>query len=58
MEERSLRIIGADRNFFNRITTTLTKILTPTRVGINNMLISVRRNSLLKAFDAFQEAIL
>ena len=56
MEERSLRIIGADRNFFNRITTTLTKILTPTRVGINNMLISVRRNSLLKAFDAFQEA--
>lgn len=56
MEERSLRIIGADRNFFNRITTTLTKILTPTRVGINNMLISVRRNSMLKAFDAYIEA--
>ncbi len=55
MEERSLRIIGADKNFFNKITTTLTKILTPTRIGINSMLISIRRNSLLKAFEAYQD---
>ena len=45
MEERSLRITGADKNFFNKITTTLTKILTPTKIGINSMLISIRRNS-------------
>ena len=55
MEERSLRIIGADKNFFNKITTTLTKILTPTRIGINSMLISIRRNSLLKAYEAYQD---
>ncbi len=56
MEERSLRITGTDKNFFNKITTTLTKILTPTRIGINSMLISIRRNSLLKAFDNYQDA--
>ncbi len=57
MEERSLRITGADKNFFNKITTTLTKILTPTKIGINNMLIAIRRNSLLKAFEIYQEAL-
>ena len=55
MEERSLRITGADKNFFNKITTTLTKILTPTKIGLNSMLISIRRNSLLKAFEIYQE---
>ena len=55
MEERSLRIIGADKNFFNKITTTLTKILTPTRIGINSMLIGIRRKSLLKAFEIYQD---
>ena len=55
MEERSLRITGADRNFFNKITTTLTKLLTPTKIGINSMLISIRRNSLTKAFLRYKE---
>lgn len=55
MEERSLRITGADKNFFNKITTRLTKMLIPTRVGINSMLISIKRNSLLKAFDNLQK---
>ena len=55
MEERSLRITGADKNFFNKITTTLTKILTPTKIGINSMLISIRRKSLLKAFTRYKE---
>ena len=55
MEERSLRITGADKNFFNKITTTLTKILTPTKIGINSMLISIRRNSLMKAYERYQD---
>ena len=38
MEERSLKIVGTDRNFFNKITNTLTKILIPTKIGINGML--------------------
>ena len=53
MEERSLKIVGADRNFFNKITNTLTKILIPTKIGINGMLISIKRNSLIKAFENY-----
>ena len=53
MEEKSLRITGADKTFFNKITNTLTRILIPTKIGINGMLISVKRNSLLKAFENF-----
>ena len=37
MEEKSLRITGADKTFFNKITKTLTKILIPTQIGINGM---------------------
>ena len=53
MEERSLRITGADKTFFNKITNTLTRLLIPTKIGINGMLISIKRNNLLKAFEAF-----
>ncbi len=53
MEERSLRIVGADKSFFNKITNTLTKILIPTKIGINGMLISIKRNSLIKAFENY-----
>ena len=55
MEERSLRITGTDKNFFNKITTRLTKMLIPTKVGINSMLISMKRNNLLKAFENTQK---
>ena len=54
MEERSLRITGTDRRFFNKITNTLTKMLIPTKIGINGMLISIKRNSLLKAFEVYE----
>ena len=50
MEEKSLRITGADKTFLNKITTTLTKILIPTQISLNGMRISVKRNSLLKAY--------
>lgn len=50
MEEKSLRITGTDRTFLNKLTNTLTKILIPTKIGINGMLISIKRNNLLKAF--------
>lgn len=54
MEERSLRITGADKTFFNKITNTLTRILIPTRIGINGMLISMKRNNVLKTFENYQ----
>ncbi len=53
MEERSLRITGADKTFFNKITNTLTKILIPTKIGINGMLISIKRTTLIKAYENF-----
>ncbi len=53
MEEKSLRITGADKTFFNKITKTLTKILIPTKIGINGMLISRKRNNLIKTFENY-----
>lgn len=50
MEEKSLRIY-ADKTFFTRITSTLTKMLIPTKIGINGMLISMKRNNVLKAYE-------
>lgn len=52
MEERSLRIY-TDKTFFSKITTTLTKMLVPTKIGINGMLISMKRNNVMKAYEAF-----
>ena len=34
MEERSLRVVGTDKTFFNKLTNTLTKFLIPTQIGI------------------------
>lgn len=55
MEEKSLRITGANTSFFNKITKTLTKMLIPTKIGINGMLITIKRNSLLKAYENYQK---
>lgn len=52
MEERSLRIVGTDKTFINRLTNTLTKFLIPTQIGINGMRISIKRNALIKAYEA------
>ena len=51
MEERSLRITGADTSFINKITNTLTKLLIPTKIGINGFLISIKRTNILKAYE-------
>ena len=56
MEERSLRISGANGTFLNRLTNTLTKLISPTKEGINSMLISIKRNNLLKAYDSYLNA--
>ena len=51
MEEKSLKIVGADRNFFGKLSTKLSAMLIPTKVGINSMLISMKRTSVIKAFE-------
>ena len=53
VEEKSLKITGANKTFIKKLTTTINKILIPTKVGINELLISTKRNNLIKAFDKF-----
>ena len=55
MEEKSLRITGTNTTFFNKITKTLTKMLIPTKIGINGMLITIKRNSLIKAYENYMK---
>ena len=55
MEERSLKVLANDTTFFNKISNTLTKLFIPTKVGLNGMLITLKRNSVLKSFETYQE---
>lgn len=50
MAEKGLRLAKTDGAFFSKITTTITKLLIPTKVGINGMLISMKRNNVIKAY--------
>ncbi len=52
MEERSLRIYQ-EKTFFSKLTTTIAKLLIPTKIGINGMLISIKRNNAIKAYEAY-----
>ena len=52
MEERSLRIYQ-EKTFFSKISNTITKLLIPTKIGINGMLISIKRNNALKAYEVY-----
>ena len=55
MEERSLRVYQ-EKTFFTKITNTITKLLIPTRIGVNGMLISMKRNNTIKAYEAYKES--
>lgn len=50
MAEKGLRLAKTDGAFFSKITTTITKLLIPTKVGINGMLISMKRNNVIKTY--------
>ena len=53
VEEKSLKITGANKTLLTKLSTTINKILIPTKVGINGLLISTKRNSMIKAFERF-----
>ncbi len=57
MEQKSLRVLETNKTFFSKITSTITKILIPTRVGINSMMISMKRNNLIKAYYSYITAV-
>ena len=54
MEERSLKVLANDTTFFNKISNTLTKLLIPTKVGFNGMMINIKRNTTLKTFETYK----
>ena len=39
MEEKSLRIYNTEKTFINKVTNKLSKLLIPTKVGINGIII-------------------
>lgn len=53
MEQRSLRVVETDKTFFSKLSSTISKILIPTRVGINGVMITIKRNSLIKAYNNY-----
>lgn len=55
MEERSLKIYNSEKTFFSKITNTISKLLIPTKIGLNGMIISIKRNNVLKTFEALNE---
>ena len=49
-EEKSLKIYDTRKTFFARLGSTVSKILTPTKVGFNNLLVNIKRNSAVKGY--------
>ena len=56
MEGKSLRIYSSEKTFFSKLTNTFTKMLIPTKVGINGLLINIKRNSVIKNYENFMQA--
>ena len=57
MEQKSLRVLDTNKTFFSKITSTITKMLIPTKLGINSMMISMKRNNLIKAYSNYNLAV-
>lgn len=54
MNEKSLKVLETNTTFFSKITTSITKLFIPTKVGINSMLITMKRNNVLKSYDIYR----
>ena len=57
MKEETSVSLYQDKKVFARIGTTITKLLTPTKIGINGFLISRKRTNLLKAYETYQAGL-
>ena len=56
MEERGLKVLSNDTTFFNKVSNTLTKLLMPTKLGINGMMINIKRSSVIKSYEQLKDA--
>lgn len=54
MQQRSLRVVETNKTFFSKITNTLTKILIPTKIGFNSLVITLKRNALIKYYESYK----
>lgn len=57
MEQKSLRVLDTNKTFFSKITSTITKMLIPTKLSLNSMMISIKRNNLIKAYTNYSLAV-
>ena len=57
MQEKSLRIYDTEKTFMHKVTNKLSKLLIPTKVGINSFIISMKRNNMLKAYENYNANI-
>ena len=53
MEEKSLRVYDTEKTFFSKLGNTLNKLLTPGKLGLNNVLITIKRNNMLKCYESY-----
>ena len=53
MAERSLKVLDTNKTFFGKISNTLSKLLVPTKIGINGFVITLKRNNLLKSYENY-----
>lgn len=53
--EKGLRVLEADRTFLKKITNTIGKLLIPTKVGFNSVIISMKRNNVIKTYLNYEE---
>ena len=51
LEERSLKVVDSNTTFFGKLSNTLSKIMITTKIGINGIVINLKRNNLLKTFE-------
>ena len=58
MEEKSLKVYDTEKTFFSKITNTLNKILAPGKMGLNGMLISIKRNNVLKNYENYIQKLI
>ncbi len=49
-EEKSIRVYDTRKTFFARIGSTVSKIFAPTKVGFNNLVVNIKRNSMMKNY--------
>lgn len=58
MQERSLKLYNTDKTFFVKISNKLTQLLMPTKFGINNIMISIKRSNVLKSYYNYKEIVI